>query len=77
MLTQMQHFELARRNLAAANATFLDMVNCASNPLTREDLAANIERRPALWERYSGWLDVLPSGAVPAIDAACVADPAP
>lgn len=63
MLTQLQHFEKARRNLAGANETFLELVNHPTNPLTREDLAANIKRRPALWSRYSGWLDVLPSGA--------------
>lgn len=63
MATQLQHFEMARRRLADANQTFLDLVNCEANPLTREDLAANIARRPAVWSRFAGWLDKLPSRA--------------
>lgn len=63
MLTQAQHFELARRNLAGANETFMELVNHPTNPLTREDLAANIARRPSLWGRYAGFLDKLPSRA--------------
>ena len=62
MMTQLQHYELARRKLADANSTFMELVNHPTNPLTREDLAANIKRRPALWERYAGFLDILPSG---------------
>ena len=60
-LTQHQHFQIAHAKIAAANDTFLEMVSCKENPLTREDLAGNIARRPALWARFSGWLDVLPS----------------
>lgn len=61
MTTQLQHFEIARRRLADANQAFLDLVNCEANPLTREDLAANIARRPAVWSRFAGWLERLPS----------------
>lgn len=61
MLTQYQHVELARRQVAAANLAFMDLVNCKENPLTREDLARNIERRPALWLRFAGFLGTLPS----------------
>lgn len=61
MLTQAQHYELARRQIAACNAAFMDLVNCKTNPLTREDLAANITRRPALWSRFAGYLNALPS----------------
>ena len=60
-LTQFQMFEQARRDIAAANAEFMELVTCKENPLTREDLARNIERRPALWSRFSGFLDTLPS----------------
>ncbi len=60
-LTQQQHFELARRRLAEGNETFMELVNHPTNPLTKEDLAANIKRRPSLWGRFSGWLDKLPS----------------
>jgi hypothetical protein len=61
MLTQAQHYETARRNLADTNAAFMELVNHPTNPMTREDLAANIARRPALWTRYAGFLGVLPS----------------
>lgn len=61
MHTQAQMFELARRRLADANATFMELVNHPTNPMTREDLAANIKRRPDLWSRYAGFLDTLPS----------------
>lgn len=61
MLSQAQHFELARRTLADTNRTFMELVNHPTNPITREDLAANIARRPALWARYAGFLSKLPS----------------
>lgn len=60
-LTQFQYYELARRQIADANETFMELVNCKENPLTREDLQANIRRRPDLWTRYAGFLDTLPS----------------
>lgn len=63
MLTQAQHFELARRRIAETNQTFMELVNHPTNPLTREDLAANIARRPALWQRFAGFLDTLPTRA--------------
>lgn len=56
-------FYAATRRAADADRTFLELVNHPTNPLTREDLEANIERRPALWSRYSGFLDKLPSRA--------------
>lgn len=61
MLSQAQHFEIARRRIADADRTFMELVNHPTNPMTREDLAANIARRPALWSRYAGFLDKLPS----------------
>lgn len=61
MLTQMQRYEIARRDLADANRAFMDLVNCKANPLTREDLARGIERRPAVWSRFAGFLQTLPS----------------
>ena len=60
-MTQFQLYELARRRIAEANMAFLELVNHPTNPLTREDLARNIERRPDLWSRYAGFLDTLPS----------------
>ena len=59
-LTQAQMFELARRANAALDQTFMELVNHPTNPMTREDLEANIKRRPELWGRYAGFLDVLP-----------------
>lgn len=59
--TQLQRYEEARRDLAAVNATFMELVNHPTNPMTREDLAANIRRRPALWSRFAGFLQTLPS----------------
>jgi len=60
-LTQAQHFELSRRHVADVNAQFMELVKCPTNPMTREDLAANIKRRPALWSRFAGFLEKLPS----------------
>lgn len=62
-MRQIDHWNASHRNLAGANETFMELVNCQANPMTREDLARNIERRPALWSRYAGFLDVLPSAA--------------
>lgn len=62
--TQAQMFYAASRANAGRDETFMELVNHPTNPLTREDLEANIARRPALWERYAGWLDKLPSRAV-------------
>lgn len=59
-LTQLQHFELARRKIAAGNEAFLEMVNHPTNPITRADLEALIARRPAVYGRFAGWLERLP-----------------
>jgi hypothetical protein len=58
-MNQRQHFYEASRRLGEANETFMELVNHPTNPLTREDLEANIKRRPALWSRYAGFLDKL------------------
>lgn len=55
--TQEQMFYQAGRDVAAVNDDFMFLVQ---NGLTREDLARNIERRPSLWSRFSGFLDTLP-----------------
>lgn len=59
-LTQKQHFELARRRIAARNEAFMEMVNHPTNPMTRRDLEALIERRPEVYGIYSGFLAKLP-----------------
>lgn len=58
--SQRQLFQMAHRQLAEANDTFLEMVNHPTNPMTRADLARCIERRPQVWGRFAGWLDRLP-----------------
>jgi len=59
-MNQAQMFYQAERNAADVNATFLELVK---DGMTRQELARNIERRPALWGRFSNWLGVLPEGA--------------
>ena len=56
MKTQYQIYEQERRKIAEINITFLDMVK---DGLTKKELQALIERRPALWARFSNWLDKL------------------
>lgn len=58
--TQLQMFYAAHRQVAETNNTFLELVK---EGLTREELEINIERRPALWQRFENWLPVLPSKA--------------
>jgi hypothetical protein len=60
MPSQEQLFYKAHRQIADANETFLELVK---DGMTREELQRNIERRPALWSRYSHWLPNLPSRA--------------
>jgi EAL domain-containing protein (putative c-di-GMP-specific phosphodiesterase class I) len=51
-------FYREQRNIADVNANFMDLVR---EGMTREELARNIERRPSLWKRFEGFLNVLPS----------------
>lgn len=51
----------AERKAGERDATFMELINHPTNPLTRDDLARNIARRPALWSRYAGFLDKLPT----------------
>lgn len=55
--TQIQMFYAAQRRVADGNDSFLYLVETG---LTREDLASCIKRRPALWGRFSAFLDTLP-----------------
>lgn len=59
--TQADMFYAASRASGQRDETFMELVNHPTNPMTREDLEANIARRPALWKRYEGFLSVLPS----------------
>jgi hypothetical protein len=62
-LTQFQQFYRAHRAGAETNEEFLWLVE---HGMTRQDLQRCIERRPALWERFSGFLRALPSVTLPA-----------
>ncbi len=56
--TQTQMFYDACRYNGVINSDFMFLVD---HGLTKEDLQRNIERRPSLWARFSGFLDKLPS----------------
>lgn len=58
MQTQHNMYYAAERAAAEVSLQFLEFVK---DGMTREELARNIERRPALWGRFSMWLDKLPS----------------
>lgn len=55
--TQLQIFYEEQRKIADADHLFMELVR---DGLTRAELQAAINRRPALWERYENWLPVLP-----------------
>lgn len=59
--SQRELYYRAERQAAERDLTFLELVSHPTNPITREDLEANIKRRPSLWARYAGWLDKLPT----------------
>lgn len=55
--TQYQMFYEEQRKIADADHLFMELVR---DGLTRAELQAAINRRPALWEHYENWLPVLP-----------------
>lgn len=61
--SQRDLFYAASRAAGDRDATFMELVNHPTNPLTQEDLAANIARRPSLWKRYEGFMEKLPKRA--------------
>lgn len=54
-MTQYQMFELARRKLADGNLAMLDML-FGVNPITDAELRKLIEKRPAIYGRFAGYL---------------------
>lgn len=70
-LTQKQMFEIERRKIADLNNAFMDMVRCAENPMTREDLEALIAKRPKRYGRFAGFLDKLPRRPLAGPDLVC------
>lgn len=59
--TQMQMFYTEQRKLGDRNIQFLEMVK---DGLTREELRALIDKRPAYYGTYENWLGKLPSSNV-------------
>jgi hypothetical protein len=57
MPTQLQIFYAEQKKIGESNQLFLDLVN---DGMTREELQANIKRRPELWGRWENWLPKLP-----------------
>lgn len=62
-ISQMQRYEQARRFNAGLDRIFMDMVK--ADDISREELQALIARRPAVYERFSGWVAMLPSRSAP------------
>ena len=58
MKTQMQIFYQEQRKIGELYETFNEIVK---QGLTRKELAKLIKKRPALWSRFSNWLNVLPN----------------
>jgi len=56
-MTQQEMYYRAVRRSAEANELFLEL---ARDGMTAEELKKNIARRPALWARFSNWIDKLP-----------------
>lgn len=54
--TQKEHFYDSQRKIAEQNDLFLFFV---SDGMTKKHLQTNINKNPALWGRFSNWLDVL------------------
>ncbi len=59
--TQLQMFYAEQRKLGEKDRQFLEMVK---EGLTREELQALINKRPAYYTLYEHWLDKLPSSNV-------------
>ena len=57
MKTQKQAYYEAQKKIGEANELFIELVK---DGLTRNELEINIERRPELWARFSGFLETLP-----------------
>lgn len=57
-MNQFQMFYREQRNIADINLLFLELVG---DGLSREELTYLINKRPALWGRFSNWMDKLPS----------------
>lgn len=67
--SQRQLCDRSHRQVADLNLEFMALANHPTNPLTREDLEANIARRPTLWGRFSGYLGTLPSRSPPRLSS--------
>ena len=58
VVDQVKMYYNTERKSAQLNQAFLFLVK---DGMTRQELETNINRRPALWSRFSNWLSVLPN----------------
>jgi hypothetical protein len=74
--SQRQIFYSEQKKISDINNHFLELAQ--SGDLTREELEKLIQKRPALWGRFSNWLPHLPTKEVPreTPDFSCVTDDA-
>lgn len=57
MKTQEQMYWESHRKISDRNNAVMEMINCKSNPLTKEDLHELADRFPERWETYRNLLD--------------------
>ena len=57
MKTQLQMFYHAQQSNAQKYHTFLEMAFDPIAPLTKRELAKNIQRNPSTWKCFENWLD--------------------
>ena len=55
--TQFQIFYAEQRKIADQNRLFLSFID---DGITSQELQKNIDRNPAVWSKYSAYLDILP-----------------
>jgi hypothetical protein len=56
--SQLALYYTAERNSALLNEAFLEIMT-GPHPMTREELRKLIAKRPSVYGRFSGWLEVL------------------
>ena len=55
MKTQKKIYEQERKNIADANALFMEL-RTSEDPITDEELRQNIKKNPSLWGRFKNFL---------------------
>jgi len=54
-MSQGAHYQVARRRMADANETMMDLMY-GPNPITRDELVALIRKRPEVYRKYASHL---------------------